>query len=232
MNDKPVTNIFSAEIPSYFPDGYFWAKAVFSDFLLLEDRFKFTKHGPAHRVKLGVSDEYLTIPCRFGGVQRQICEVEPAEQNWQKKHWGTVISRYAHLPNFAYLAPELEPLFAEEYKTVAEFHFRFITYIKYLWRLPVTIKNASSLFDKNLPRYYIKQWEEIFSFSFYLLTENEIPYLKPQLDMLDSQKLILRTDDSQFAREMKKDTLSLLFRYGTDLPGLLKRKFSATAAKL
>jgi len=216
---------FSAEIPAYLPDGFFWTKAVLSDVMLLEDRFLFSKHGPAHSARIDADGRKLTIPCHYGGGKIPISRVQIVEHgNWQNKHWGNFVSRYAHLPYFNYLAPEVEPLFQQKAKTVSELHFSIIRYIKNIWRLPVKMVLASQVFGENLPSRYVDQWSEKYSFENYLIYPEEKKYILPKTEKQDWNFLHLRVDHGGFSENLQYNALYLLFLYGTDFPGLAKKR--------
>ena len=218
---------FSAEIPAYLPNGFFWIKAVFSDFMLLEDRFLFSKHGPAHSALMQKTGQKLTIPCHYGGGKTPIAQVKIVkEEKWQNKHWGNINSNYSHLPFFNYLAPEVEPLFQQQYYSVNDLHFSIINYIKYMWRLPVKFQLASKEFGSKLPELYVEQWHDNYQFDNYLIFPYEKKYILPKAGEIKWNFSTLHNNNKDFENKFANDVLYLLFFYGTDFPGLVKKHVS------
>ena len=220
---------FTAEIPAYLPNGYFWIKTILAEFMFLEDRFIFSKHGPAHSVSMGNSNQKLTVPCHFSGGNSIISEVEIVqEEKWQNKHWGNICSNYSHLPYFNYLSPEIEPLFQQSHKRINELHFSIIQYLKYMWRLPAEIQLATNVFPGHLPEKYVSQWHEKFNFSEYLIYPFEKKYILPKAYKASWKFLEININNEEFTKHLSHNVLFLLFNFGTDFPGLVKKYSTIT----
>jgi hypothetical protein len=218
-----LPDFFSAEIPAYFPDGFFWSKLILSEIFVLEDRLSFSKHGPYHRVSLGESGLYLTIPCQ-NAPGKPIFQVQMIQNShWMKKHWETIKTHTNHLPYALYLQDELEPLFHEKRSNLSRFLFNTIQYLKYIWRIPTKLYVASEIFPEKLPYYYVDEWHQHFQFSYYIITQTEEKFVKKHSSGNAFQWVRLKVKDSDLKNDLHRDSLFLLFRYGTDFPGLVKK---------
>lgn len=215
---------FAAEIPAYFPDGFFWAKMILSDVFLLEDRLVFSKHGPYHRTKITNRESYLTIPCHYSHPS-QICNVQIDNTNdWMKKHWATISTNYRDLPYSDYLLEELQPLFNTPFISLSSFLSHIIRYMKYIWRISTPIFIASEKLGCKLPEYYVNEWHQVFSFDDLLVFEKEIPFLKKKnIGKIAFKWNLLKITEDHFLNDLNKNSLYLLFKYGTEFPGLVKK---------
>ncbi|GAB4169128.1 MAG: hypothetical protein Kow00108_02600 [Calditrichia bacterium] len=216
--------MLAAEIPAYFPDGFFWTKLIFSNFFLVEDRLKFSKHGPYHRCILDDQQHHITIPCHFG-KHDSICSVSiDNTSNWSRKHWNTIRMVMGQFPYSDYLLPELEPLFEYSNSHLSQFLFRIIRYLKYIWRLDTKIMLMSESFTCQLPKLYVNEWQLLTNENSILIFPDELKFLNPHVKKQSVIWRTIRFNNPTFEEELKHNGLYLLLKYGTDLPGLIKKE--------
>ena len=105
-------------------------------------------------------------------------------------------------------------------------------YIKYIWRLPVKFELASKEFNGKLPELYIKQWYEKYNFENYLIFPYEKKFISSRTGDVKWNFLSAAVNNKEFEKKLVNDVLYLLFYYGTDFPGLIKKYVTVKQAFL
>jgi WbqC-like protein family len=97
---------------NYIPwKGYFDIIAAVDEFILLDD-VQFTKNDWRNRnkVKTPLGAEWISIPVGKN-LNRRIRDVMLPNDNWQKKHWKTLVNNYGRAAYFNEIASWLKPLY-------------------------------------------------------------------------------------------------------------------------
>ena len=92
-----------------------------------------------------------------------------------------------------------------------------------MWRLPVAFRLASEEFELKMPEMYASQWHEKYNFSNYLIFSDEKKYILPKADNINWNFLSLQINNKDFKNKLTNDVLFMLFYFGTDFPGLVKK---------
>jgi hypothetical protein len=85
-----------------------------ADLFIFHDDLQYTKNDWRNRnlIKTPGGIKWLTVPCGTS-EDRLICEVHLSDSSWQKKHYDTIRSNYAHAEYFKKYQSFLEELYLE-----------------------------------------------------------------------------------------------------------------------
>jgi len=113
---------------NYIPwKGYFDLIAAVDEFIIYDD-VQFTKNDWRNRNKIKTPNgiEWLSIPVGQN-IKRRIRDVDLPTNNWQEKHWKTLMSNYGNAPHFNVIATWLKPLYlAQTYTHLSQINRCFI----------------------------------------------------------------------------------------------------------
>lgn len=113
---------------NYIPwKGYFDLIAAVDEFILY-DEIQFTKNDWRNRnqIKTPQGVQWLSVPVGQD-IRRRIRDVELPNNQWQTKHWKTIVSNYSRASHFQEVAAWVEPLyFAQPYTHLSQLNSRFI----------------------------------------------------------------------------------------------------------
>lgn len=115
----------------YIPWPPYIKKIYQSDTFVIMDSVQFQKNGVQNRNKIrNKTDEFwLTIPVT-GNMEDQIRGKKLVAQNWQEKHWKSLIASYSKAPNWKYYEYDLETLYSrQQYNTLIDVNNAFLFYI-------------------------------------------------------------------------------------------------------
>ena len=72
-----------------------------AELFIFHDDLQYTKNDWRNRnkIKTPAGPKWLSIPCGTD-EKRLICEVEPVDHKWQRKHWQQILQNYSKAPNF------------------------------------------------------------------------------------------------------------------------------------
>lgn len=107
-----VTSVIQS---NYLPwRGYFDIIGM-SDIFVFYDDVQYTKNDWRNRniVKTNNGNLWLTVPCG-DNIKRLIYEVKILNNNWQKKHYQSIIQNYARAKHFDYLKNFLKYVYLEK----------------------------------------------------------------------------------------------------------------------
>jgi hypothetical protein len=117
---------------NYIPwKGYFDLIAAADTFILYDD-VQFTRRDWRNRnlIKTPQGTQWLTVPVKAKGKYLQtVRETEIDGSDWADKHWRSLGSNYARAPYFKEIAMLLEPLYAQQHRTLSELNRTFIAAI-------------------------------------------------------------------------------------------------------
>jgi hypothetical protein len=134
---------------NYIPwKGYFDVIAAVDEFIIYDD-MQFTKNDWRNRnlIKTPSGLQWLSIPVGQG-INRRIRDVLLPANNWQEKHWKTLVSNYARAPFFDEIANWLQPIYLDmSLQTLSDFNCKLIKTICCYLKIPTIIKSSS---DYNL----------------------------------------------------------------------------------
>ena len=97
---------------NYIPwKGYFDLIASVDEFVFY-DEVQYTKNDWRNRnlIKSRGGTAWLSVPCGRS-ISRRICDVVPADDGWQARHWRTLVQEYRRAPHFGWCSRFLEPIY-------------------------------------------------------------------------------------------------------------------------
>ena len=100
---------------NYIPwKGYFDVIAAVDEFVIYDD-MQFTKNDWRNRnqIKTPSGLQWLSIPVGQN-INRRIRDVLLPANNWQEKHWKTLVLNYARAPFFDEIATLLQPIYLDK----------------------------------------------------------------------------------------------------------------------
>lgn len=119
--------ILSAHQPAYLPWLGYFDKLMRSDIFVYLDNVQFEKNSFINRNKIKTPQGaiWLTIPIKIKGhTNKMIREMEiDISKNWRKDHLLAIYLNYKKARKFTELYPELEKLYAVEYKSLSDLCF-------------------------------------------------------------------------------------------------------------
>lgn len=126
----------------------------------LVDTFVFFDHVQAmggrswlsrNKLLIAGRDAWLTVPVRKAGrLGQRVDEVEIDYQiDFVPKHLKTLMVNYKKSPYFAAIFPEVEAMFLQRPRLIADFNMTFITWAARLLDLPVNFLRSSELAREN-----------------------------------------------------------------------------------
>lgn len=116
---------------NYIPwKGYFDLIAAVDEFILY-DEMQYTKNDWRNRNKIKTPNgvEWITIPVKHS-LDLRICDIEPLNNLWQKKHWKTLEGNYRKAKFFDEISSWLRPIYLDtELTSLSEINKTFIVSI-------------------------------------------------------------------------------------------------------
>lgn len=100
---------------NYLPwKGYFDIIAA-SDVFVFLDNVQYTKNDWRNRNRIKTTNgvKWLTVPCGRG-VNRNICDVDIVNNQWQKKHFKTICQAYSKAPYFEEFVDFLKEVYLDK----------------------------------------------------------------------------------------------------------------------
>jgi len=132
--------------PEHLPWIGFFEKMLRADLFVLLDDVQFSKGDfqNRNRIKGAGGAQWLTVPV----IQRfpqKINEVLVAGDNWQSKHWKTLVSCYARAAHFETAAPLFEDLYRRSWTRLADLNVAGIELLAHALGIETRCVRASEL---------------------------------------------------------------------------------------
>jgi hypothetical protein len=119
-----------------------------SDVFVIYDEVQYTKNDWRNRnlIKTPNGLEWLTIPVNQKNLEQKINETCVSQNNWNKKHWNTLVGNYSKAPFFKRYSEEFKDLFLGiETDNLSEINLIFIKKINSLFEINTEIIDSQSL---------------------------------------------------------------------------------------
>ncbi|MBM3265699.1 MAG: WbqC family protein [candidate division Zixibacteria bacterium] len=116
--------IVSIHQPNFLPWLGFFEKVDRSDLFILLDDVQFEKNDwqNRNRIKGPSGAQWLTVPVRHRYPQIIAeTQIDPSS-DWRRKHWNAIVSNYRKAGYFDNYAPQLEPIYRQEWERLADFN--------------------------------------------------------------------------------------------------------------
>ncbi|MDP2104819.1 MAG: WbqC family protein [Desulfobulbaceae bacterium] len=139
--------IISVHQPQYMPWLGYFAKMAGADHFILLDTVQYKKNEwqNRNRIKTATGWQWLTVPVAFN-FPETINQVRTINsQNWQRTHQQSIITNYNRAPYFEQVMTWLAPLFAIEWKTLAELNISLVRSLAGFLGITTLIHVASEL---------------------------------------------------------------------------------------
>jgi hypothetical protein len=132
---------------NYIPwKGYFDMIAK-SNVFVIYDEVQFTKNDWRNRNKIKSSTglEWITIPVKVKSLHQKISETEIAQNNWKKKHLGTLQANYGKAPFYKESMPLIDELYEINSTLISEINQHMIIAICNYLDIPTQIIRSETL---------------------------------------------------------------------------------------
>jgi len=170
-----------------FPKISWWSQHLAAERTLLNLQEHYNKSAPRNRYPISGANNPLTlsIPLQDGREQRRlITEIKIFNlENWQIKHWRTLVSAYRRSPYFDHYEPSLQPLFGHQFESLAEFNLQTIDWVCKALKVP-TIESVQGISTLETPK-SLKGAASNDSFPEYYQVFRERIGFQPDLSILD-----------------------------------------------
>ena len=133
---------------NYIPWIGYFAMINDSDLFVLYEDVQYTKNDWRNRnlIKTPNGLEWLTIPVNQKNLEQKINETCVSQNNWNKKHWNTLVGNYSKAPFFKRYSEEFKDLFLGiETDNLSENNLIFIKKINSLFEINTEIIDSQSL---------------------------------------------------------------------------------------
>lgn len=126
-----------------------------ADVFVIYDEVQYTKNDWRNRnlIKTPKGLEWLTIPVKQENLNQKINETFVSQNNWNKKHWNSIVCNYSKAPYFKTFGNELKNLYENiNTNNLSEINIQFIKTINRILGIETNIIDSKSLFltgDKN-----------------------------------------------------------------------------------
>jgi hypothetical protein len=118
---------------NYIPWKGFFDAIALADVVVLYDEMQYTKRDWRNRNKIKTPNglQWLSIPVQVKGKYHQkINETKTSGDDWQQKHWNSLLHNYKKAPFFDEFATELEQLYLQKrYEYLSDVNRTFIEQI-------------------------------------------------------------------------------------------------------
>lgn len=118
------------------------------DVFVIYDTVQYTKNDWRNRNRIMTKNgpQWLTIPVRVESLHQRIEDTQVARDNWNKKHWNSIVANYSRAPCFDQYRVTIETLYqGMETKFLSEINFRFIKKICNMLNIETQIVKSSEL---------------------------------------------------------------------------------------
>lgn len=136
--------LVSASIP--FPAISWWQQAVHHNEVLIDVAENYQKMSFRNRYYIASPQGklLLSIPLQMGRNQRKpVREVKiDYKENWQARHWKTIVSCYHRSPFFEYFECLFRPLYENQYEWLHEWNRAGADLIKEILQLKITFSET------------------------------------------------------------------------------------------
>ncbi len=114
----------------YLPWPPFFEKIQFADIFVVMDNVQFQKNGIQNRNKIRnkQSEFWLTIPVT-GHLGDTIKNMNIVQNNWQEKHWKSIIISYSKSPFWNTYSGDLKTLYEHQYTNLFEVNNHFFNFL-------------------------------------------------------------------------------------------------------
>lgn len=152
LNDISLDKTILIEL-QYLPPVSFFQTILETKNICLEANENFVKSTYRNRCKILGSNgvQSLSIPILGGRNHRQkIKDVEIDNlQNWQKKHWMSLVSAYKSSPYFEFYEIDFHPFFHRKEKWLWDFNFKLLELLIQLLKVNIVISESQSFQQKS-----------------------------------------------------------------------------------
>jgi hypothetical protein len=141
--------ILAAHQPSYLPLPTLFLKMHLADVFVLADDIQYSKHNFINRTKIKTAQgvQWLTVPVRTKGRAGQLInEVEiDTFQDWNQKHWKTLLVNYKYAAYFERYADFFESCYKKPWTRLLELNLEIIEFIVRCLNISTRIHLSSEL---------------------------------------------------------------------------------------
>jgi len=211
--------------PEYFPRLSYFALLMHADQVVLADTFQYSRQSFLNRARIRTPQgwQWISVPLLGGQKGKPLTEAQiDRHAPWRRKHWRALEYNYRTSPYFEFYELDFEPLFKQEWETLAALNIATITILCRLLSVDTPVVRASELpgSPSTLPDIFAR-----FSGAERLLTVPESAAHDQAeglpIEVLDFQHPTYRQNFEGFEPEMS--ALDLLFNYGPEARSFLER---------
>lgn len=140
--------IVSIHQPAYLPWLGYFHKICLSDVFVYLDMTQFEKNSFINRNKIKTSNgpAWLTVPVKLKDhFQREIRDIEIADQKWSEKHWKSIEMNYKKSKYWHNYAEELKKIYENKYDNISDLCWDQLVLFVKLLGIETEIKKSSEL---------------------------------------------------------------------------------------
>jgi len=140
--------ILSINQPAYLPWLGYFHRINISDTFVFFDTVQFEKNSFTNRnkIKMPSGPLWLTVPVKLRDhFNKQIKDIELADQKWQKNHWMAIELNYKKTRYWDEYAPKIKPIYEKEYRTISDICYEQLILLLDLLDIKTKIIRSSEL---------------------------------------------------------------------------------------
>ncbi len=134
--------------PNYLPWIGFFQKMALADVFVILDNVQFSRDSYTQRTKIRTKNGWLwlTIPIEKKFYFQSIKDIPlPEDNNWQKKHWMSIVSNYSKAKYYNEYEEFFEKLYSNNLKNLQVFNEEGILYLIDALDIEIELIKASEL---------------------------------------------------------------------------------------
>ncbi len=203
--------------PEYFPRLVYVALMQAASRFIVADTRQYVRQSYQNRARIRTPRgwQWITVPVQRGqhGLPHSGIRIRPVP-GWQLRHWKAFTYNYGTAPFFDHYREAVRPIFWQSWRSLADLTFATVRLVHEMYGLGSTLVRASSLTNDSaeILRDLGPRW---------LLSTLEDARFAPCECLLHFDHLRYRQGHDGFEEGMT--ALDLLFGYGPEAPGMLRR---------
>lgn len=141
--------VCAAHRPCYLPSLSFFYKMCLADVFVIADEIQYSKHSLINRarIKTATGVNWLTVPVWTKGRKKQLInQVQiDGQQNWQRKHWKSLLVNYKYAAYFEKYANFFEKLYRHQWRSLLALNLEIINYLRERLNISTELRLISQL---------------------------------------------------------------------------------------
>jgi hypothetical protein len=138
---------------AYLPNVHYLSQLINCDTIVIEKHENFVKQTYRNRCDIVTANGKLSlsIPLIKQGDKELISEKKISyAEDWQKKHWRTIVSAYKNSPYFEFFEDEFKPFYENQFEFLLDYNTQLLQTILHILRVKKQIE-FTQRFELNPP---------------------------------------------------------------------------------